>query len=67
MILFERILNGWMLKTLVIGVQGYISQGGGSRIRIILGEHTLNIHTPHPCKELESYQIRALGKLFAEQ
>lgn len=46
-ILFERILNGQMLKTLVIGVQGQISRGGGSRIQIILGEHTLIIHTHH--------------------
>ena len=48
-------------------MQGRISQGDGSRIRIVIGEQSLNIHTPHPHKELKPYQIRAIRKLFIEQ
>ncbi len=53
------------VEKLIIGVQGRISQGDGSRI--VIGEQSLNIHTPHPHKELKPYQIRAIRKLFIEQ
>ena len=55
------------VEKLIIGVHGQITQGDGSRVRIVLGEQSLNIHTPHPHKELKPYQIRAIRKLFTEQ
>ena len=55
------------IEKLIVGVGGQISQGDGSRVRIILGEQSLNIHTPHPQKELKPYQVRAIRKLFIDQ
>lgn len=55
------------VESLIAGVHGQINQGNGSRIRIVLGEQSLNIHTPHPHKELKPYQIRAIRQLFIEQ
>ena len=55
------------IEKLIVGVGGQISQGDGSRLRIVLGGQSLNIHTPHPQKELKPYQIRAIRKLFIDQ
>ena len=55
------------IEKLIAGVGGQISQGDGSRVRIVLREQSLNIHTPHPQKELKPYQIRAIRKLFIDQ
>ncbi len=55
------------VENLINGLEGQIIQGNGSRIRIVLGQQSLNIHTPHPHKELKPYQIRAIRKLFMEQ
>ena len=55
------------VEKLIVGVEGQIRQGDGSRIRIVLGEQSLNIHTPHPQKELKPYQVRAIRKLFIER
>ena len=55
------------VEKLIAGVGGQIKQGDGSKIRIVLGQCSLNIHTPHPHKELKPYQIRAIRKLFIEE
>ncbi len=55
------------IEKLIVGVGGQICQGDGSRVRIVLGEQSLNIHTPHPQKELKPYQVRAIRKLFIDQ
>lgn len=55
------------VERLIVGVQGQIIQGDGSRVRIVFGEQSLNIHTPHPQKELKPYQVRAIRKLLTEQ
>ena len=55
------------VESLISSLQGRVIQGNGSRVRIILGEQSLNIHTPHPQKELKPYQIRAIRRLFLEQ
>ena len=55
------------VEKLIVGVGGHIRQGDGSRVRIVLGEQSLNIHTPHPLNELKPYQIRAIRKLFIER
>ncbi len=72
---FEKIFDNpvrknikWMdVEKLIVAVGGKIKQGDGSRIRIGLGEFSLNIHTPHPQKELKPYQVRAIRKLFVER
>ncbi|MCF6235637.1 MAG: type II toxin-antitoxin system HicA family toxin [Gammaproteobacteria bacterium] len=55
------------IEKLMLGVDGQIRQGDGSRVRIVLGDISLNIHTPHPHKELKPYQVRAIRKLFIER
>jgi len=52
---------------LVSAVGGVIKQGDGSRVRIVIGGQSLNIHTPHPQKELKPYQIRAIRILLSDQ
>ncbi len=52
------------VKTLVEALKGNIKQGNGSRVRIVLNERSLNIHTPHPGNELKPYQVRALRELL---
>jgi hypothetical protein len=55
------------VEKLIVGVGGQIRQGDGSRIRIVLGEQSINIHTPHPRKELKPYQVRSIRKLLVDQ
>ncbi|MCZ6804574.1 MAG: type II toxin-antitoxin system HicA family toxin [Proteobacteria bacterium] len=55
------------IASLIRAVGGVIEQGNGSRVRILIGEQSLNIHTPHPQKELKPYQIRAIRNLLSEQ
>ena len=52
------------VKSLMIAVKGSIEQGNGSRIRIVMEDMSLNIHTPHPGNELKPYQVRAIRKLL---
>lgn len=54
------------VEKLVSAVGGMVKQGDGSRIRIDILGQSLNIHTPHPQKELKPYQVRALKKLFSD-
>ena len=57
----------WMdVEKLVFALGGTINQGNGSRVRIVVGGVSLNIHTPHPQKELKPYQVRKLRELFIE-
>lgn len=55
------------VERLIVGVGGEVLQGGGSRVRILVGKQSLNIHTPHPRKELKPYQVRAIRQLLEEQ
>jgi len=43
---------------------GNITQGDGSRVRFDLNKISLNIHSPHPQKELKRYQIKALREFL---
>jgi hypothetical protein len=52
------------VKSLILSLDGIIKQGEGSRIRIVLGGISVNIHTPHPGNELKPYQVRVLIKLL---
>jgi len=55
------------VASLIKAAGGVITQGDGSRVRIVIGDQSLNIHTPHPQKELKPYQIRADRNLLSDQ
>ncbi|MDD2942521.1 MAG: type II toxin-antitoxin system HicA family toxin [bacterium] len=48
--------------SLISGLGGSIIEGSGSRVQFRLGEKRLNIHRPHPQKELKRYAV----ELFRE-
>lgn len=54
------------VESLIKSLGGTIDQGSGSRVRIVINDIALNIHTPHPGNELKPYQVRAIRKLFSE-
>ena len=45
---------------LVKALGGEVMQGDGSRVRFDLNDVSLNIHSPHPHKELKRYQVKAV-------
>lgn len=55
------------VKSLIIAVDGIIEQGNGFRVRIVIDDMSLNIHTPHPGNELKPYQVRAIRKLLKDK
>lgn len=46
--------------SLVEALGGTVIQGNGSRVRFSLNDVALNIHSPHPQKELKRYQVKAV-------
>jgi hypothetical protein len=52
------------IEKLILAVGGTMKQGNGSRIRILLCDESLNIHSPHPQKELKPHQVLAIRKTF---
>jgi hypothetical protein len=46
--------------SLVKALGGAVIQGDGSRVRFDLQGISLNIHSPHPQKELKRYQVKAV-------
>lgn len=44
--------------SLVEALGGSVTQGNGSRVRFSLNSIALNIHSPHPQKELKRYQVK---------
>lgn len=46
--------------TLIKALGGEVMQGDGSRVRFDLNGVSLNMHSPHPRKELKRYQVRAV-------
>jgi hypothetical protein len=46
--------------SLIRGLGGTVLQGDGSRVRFDLNGVSLNIHSPHPQKELKRYQVKAI-------
>jgi len=51
----------------IVSLDGEIRQGNGSRVRIVLGDSSLNIHSPHPQKEIKPYQVRAIRDLLSNE
>jgi len=45
------------IQSLLTACDADISRGRGSRIRIVLSNQILNIHKPHPQKELKKYTV----------
>ncbi|AFZ45832.1 hypothetical protein PCC7418_3728 [Halothece sp. PCC 7418] len=50
--------------TLIKGIGGTVTQGDGSRVRFDLNNISLNIHSPHPEKELKKYQVKVLREFL---
>jgi hypothetical protein len=46
--------------SLVKASGGEVIQGDGSKVRFDLKGISLNIHSPHPQKELKRYQVKAV-------
>ncbi len=49
---------------LVKAIGGNVTQGDGSRVRFELNDISLNIHSPHPQKELKRYQVKAIREFL---
>lgn len=49
---------------LVKALGGTITEGNGSRVRFDLNNVSLNIHSPHPQKELKLYQVKAVREFL---
>ncbi|MEN9567913.1 MAG: hypothetical protein RLZZ69_3109 [Cyanobacteriota bacterium] len=52
--------------SLIEALGGVVTQGNGSRVRFSLNGITLNIHSPHPQKELKRYQVQDI-RTFLEK
>ena len=50
--------------SLIQGLGGTVIQGDGSRVRFDLNDISLNIHSPHPHKELKRYQVKAVREFL---
>ena len=50
--------------SMIDSIGGVITQGNGSRVRFDLNNVSLNIHSPHPQKELKRYQIKAIREFL---
>jgi len=52
------------VASLIKGLGGEIKYGDGSRVRIDLKGESVNIHSPHPQKELKQYAVRLVRELL---
>ncbi len=52
--------------SLVEALGGTVIQGNGSRVRFSLNDIALNIHSPHPQKELKRYQVKAVRSFLTK-
>ncbi|EKO38440.1 MAG: hypothetical protein B193_2862 [Solidesulfovibrio magneticus str. Maddingley MBC34] len=43
-----------------------VKEGRGSRVRIGLGAFMLNMHTPHPQKEMKKYMVELAREFLAK-
>ena len=50
--------------SLIKSLGGTVIQGDGSRVRFDLKGVSLNIHSPHPQKELKKYQVKAVREFL---
>jgi hypothetical protein len=52
------------VASLIKALGGEIQYGDGSRVRIDLNGESLNLHSPHPQKELKRYAVRLVKELL---
>jgi len=52
------------VESLIKAIGGEIRYGDGSKIRIDLKGESVNIHSPHPQKELKRYAARLIRELL---
>ncbi|MCP4627829.1 MAG: type II toxin-antitoxin system HicA family toxin [bacterium] len=52
------------VASLIKAIGGEIQYGDGSRVRLDLKGESLNIHSPHPQKELKRYEVRLVKELL---
>jgi hypothetical protein len=52
------------IESLIPALGGQIKQNNGSRVRIDLNGHSLNIHSPHPQKEVKQYVVKLLREFL---
>ena len=52
--------------SLIKSLGGTVIEGDGSRVRFDLNGVSLNIHSPHPQKELKRYQVKAVREFLAK-
>jgi hypothetical protein len=52
------------VESLVKALGGRITHNQGSKVRIDLHQASLNIHSPHPQKEVKHYAVRLLREFF---
>lgn len=52
------------IVSLIKSLGGEIKKGDGSRIRIDLKGQSLNIHSPHPQKEVKRYAVKLIKELL---
>lgn len=52
------------IASLIKALGGEIKYGDGSKIRIDLKGESVNIHSPHPQKELPRYAVRLIKELI---
>ncbi len=55
----------WLdVESLIHALGGEIKQNKGSRVRIDLNNYSLNIHSPHPQKEVKQYVVKLLREFL---
>jgi hypothetical protein len=52
------------IESLIHALGGEIKQNKGSRVRIDLNDYSLNIHSPHPQKEVKQYVVKLLREFL---
>lgn len=54
------------IASLIKALGGKIRYGDGSKVRIDLKGESINIHSPHPQKELQRYATRLVRELLTQ-
>lgn len=54
------------VKSLLSACNADIREGRGSRIRVVIDNQVLNLHTPHPKKELKKYAVELVREFLAK-
>jgi hypothetical protein len=52
------------IESLIRALGGKMKQNNGSQVRIDLNGHSLNIHSPHPQKEVKQYVVKLLREFL---